>query len=108
MKAVKKLGVVCAVLAVSAVLSLVVAHRLALAPILTNSPTSLSLLRHPCRAEQPIFGTAFCHEVGRADTQRFLSGRSGPDEYTNLADLPFIPASFDDVGDLSPVEEEVP
>ncbi len=38
----------------------------------------------------------FCARVDHADLQRFLSGQAGPDEYQTLADLPPIPASFDE------------
>jgi len=37
-----------------------------------------------------------CAQVAQADLRRFLSGKAGPDEYRTLADLPPIPASFDE------------
>ena len=46
-------------------------------------------------------GGAFCAQVAQADLRRFLSGKTGPDEYQTLADLPPIPPSFDEPADGS-------
>lgn len=60
---------------------------------LADDPARLHALRAQCRAGGR--DAAFCARVDRADLRRFLSGRSGPDEYRTLAELPPIPASFD-------------
>lgn len=65
---------------------------------LAADPALLHALRAQCRSGE--HGDAFCAQVDRADLQRFLSGRSGPDEYRTLAKLPPIPSSFD-----GPVDE---
>jgi len=61
---------------------------------LSADPARLHALRAQCR--EGARGGTFCAQVARADLQRFLSGRTGPDEYQSLADLPPIPATFDD------------
>lgn len=60
---------------------------------LSADPARLHMLRAQCRRGD--HDRAFCAEVAQADRRRFLSGRSGPDEYQVLADLPPIPPSFD-------------
>lgn len=60
---------------------------------LANDPARLHALRAQC--ESGAHDGAFCTQVAQADLQRFLSGRTGPDKYQTLADLPPIPASFD-------------
>ncbi len=60
---------------------------------LATDPARLHALRMQCDSGE--HDGAFCAQVAQADLQRFLSGRTGPDEYQTLADLPSIPASFD-------------
>nr|WP_289241536.1 hypothetical protein [Delftia sp.] len=61
---------------------------------LSADPSRLHLLRAQCRAGQ--LDDASCAQVAQADLRRFLSGKTGPDEYQTLADLPPIPPSFDE------------
>ncbi|HID8007234.1 TPA: EexN family lipoprotein [Pseudomonas aeruginosa] len=61
---------------------------------LAADPARLHALRAQCRHGER--DGAFCAQVAQADLRRFLSGRARPDEYQTLADLPPIPASFDD------------
>lgn len=60
---------------------------------LAADPARLHALRAQCGSG--AHDGAFCAQVAKADLQLFLSGRTGPDEYQTLADLPPIPASFD-------------
>ena len=60
---------------------------------LATDPAQLHALRAQCRRGDHDY--AFCAQVAQADLRRFLSGRSGPDEYQALTDLPPIPPSFD-------------
>jgi len=60
---------------------------------LATDPAQLHALRAQCRRGD--HDRAFCAQVAQADRRRFLSGRSGPDEYQALTDLPPIPPSFD-------------
>lgn len=60
---------------------------------LAVGPARLHVLRAQCGSG--AHDGAFCAQVAQADLQRFLSGRTGPEEYQTLADLPPIPASFD-------------
>jgi hypothetical protein len=60
---------------------------------LAADPAQLHALRAQCRGGD--HDRAFCAQVAQADLRRFLSGRSGPDEYQALVDLPPIPPSFD-------------
>ncbi|HCI1651774.1 TPA: hypothetical protein NOE00_002124 [Pseudomonas aeruginosa] len=108
MSTVKKIGVAGVALAASVLLLADAADRLASAQVLTHFPLGLRLLRGPCRAEQPMFGETLCREVARADTARFLSGKTGPTEYVNVQDLPFIPASFDEETEPPSMEEVRP
>ena len=61
---------------------------------LSADPSRLHLLKKQCRAGQ--LDGASCAQVAQADLRRFLSGLAGPDEYRTLAELPPIPASFDE------------
>ncbi|WP_438307814.1 hypothetical protein [Burkholderia pseudomallei] len=70
---------------------------------LAADASRLHALRAQCR--EGGHDGAFCAQVAQADLRRFLSGRAGPEEYQTLADLPPIPASFDEPGDA---EEESP
>ena len=80
---------------------------------LSAHPARLHLLKEQCRAGQ-LDGT-LCAQVAQADLRRFLSGKTGPDEYRTLADLPPIPPSFDEpaedskaVATASPGQEDSP
>ncbi|MHA6863739.1 hypothetical protein [Ralstonia pseudosolanacearum] len=68
---------------------------------LATDPARLHALRALCQSGK--HDGAFCAQVAQADLRRFLSGQVGPDEYQTLADLPPIPASFDEP--LAAVEE---
>ncbi|KAA8917944.1 hypothetical protein CEK64_20340 [Xanthomonas sontii] len=57
-------------------------------------PMRLQALAAQCRADG--HDAALCAQVAQADLQRFLSGRAGPREYRTLAELPPVPASFDE------------
>ncbi|PAU61319.1 hypothetical protein [Pseudomonas indica] len=61
---------------------------------LAVDPVRLHALRAQCQGGE--HDGAFCAQVAQADLHRFLSGQAGPDEYQTLADLPPIPASFDE------------
>ncbi|KGB99105.1 hypothetical protein [Burkholderia cepacia] len=61
---------------------------------LAAEPVRLHALRSQCRRGE--HNGVFCARVVQADSRRFLSGKAGPDEYQTLADLPPIPASFED------------
>jgi len=68
-------------------------QAVSLTPVVAD-PVRLHALRAQCaRGEHD---GAFCARVDQADLRRFLSGQAGPDEYQTLADLPPIPASFDE------------
>lgn len=56
-------------------------------------PASLHARYAQCRHRQ--LDVAYCARVAQAEQRRFLSGRSGPEEYRTLADLPPLPPSFD-------------
>lgn len=64
---------------------------------LAANPSRLHALRAQCRVGG--HDGAFCTWVVQADLRRFLSGKAGPSEYQTLADLPSIPASFDEPAD---------
>jgi len=57
-------------------------------------PTLLHRLLAQCRRGE--HNATFCARVDQADLQRFMSGKSGPNEYRTLSELPAdIPPSFD-------------
>ncbi|WP_027483901.1 hypothetical protein [Rhodanobacter sp. OR87] len=61
---------------------------------LAAGPARLHRLLAQCRRGE--HDVAFCARVDQADLQRFMSGRTGPDEYHTLDELPAaIPPSFD-------------
>lgn len=62
---------------------------------LAADPVRLKLLRSQCVEDRATVGESACQRVAEASRQRFFSGRTGPDEYSTLADLPPIPATFD-------------
>lgn len=61
---------------------------------LAANPARLHALRVQCHHSE--HDATLCARVAQADLRRFLSGRAGPDEYRTLANLPPIPASFDE------------
>ncbi|WP_454710791.1 hypothetical protein [Cupriavidus nantongensis] len=61
---------------------------------LAADPARLHALVAQCRRSE--HDGVFCARIAQADLRRFLSGQVGPDEYQTLADLPPIPASFDE------------
>lgn len=67
---------------------------------LADDPLRLHALVAQCRGGR--HDATLCAQAAQADRQRFFSGRSGPDEYRTLAELPPIPYSFD-----GPAEEGV-
>lgn len=61
---------------------------------LAADPARLHRLLAQCRRGE--HDAAFCARVDQADLQRFMSGKTGPDEYRTLDELPAaIPPSFD-------------
>lgn len=55
-----------------------------------------------CLADWRRVGEDVCKAAAEAYQRRFFSGRSGPEEYDSLEELPPIPPTFD-----SPVDDEV-
>ncbi len=68
---------------------------------LAADPARLHALVAQCRGGR--HDATLCARAAQADRQRFFSGRSGPDEYRTLAELPPIPPTFD-----GPAEEGAP
>lgn len=60
---------------------------------LAADPARLHRLLAQCRRGE--HDAAFCARVDQADLQRFMSGKTEPDEYRTLDELPPIPPSFD-------------
>ena len=60
---------------------------------LAADPARLHRLLVQCRRGE--HDAAFCARVDQADLQRFMSGKTGLDEYRTLDELPPIPPSFD-------------
>ena len=60
-------------------------------------------LRAQCAADRHAAGEDICRAAAEAFRRRFFAGQTGPDEYGSLADLPPIPASFDE-----PTTEDAP
>jgi len=67
-----------------------------LADALTADPARLKALRARCAADRQAEGEDDCRAAADAFRRRFFSGQAGPDEYRTLAELPPIPASFDE------------
>ncbi|EMN1929699.1 hypothetical protein RVV18_004151 [Burkholderia ambifaria] len=67
-----------------------------LADALTTDPARLKALRAQCAADRQAVGEDDCRAAADAFRRRFFSGQAGPDEYRTLAELPPIPASFDE------------
>ncbi|XAH26009.1 hypothetical protein AAFF27_12785 [Xylophilus sp. GW821-FHT01B05] len=70
-----------------------------LADALTTDPVRLKALRAQCADDRQAVGEDDCRAAAEAFRRRFFSGRAGPDEYRTLAELPPIPASFDEPDD---------
>ncbi|MCH4579977.1 hypothetical protein ACOTEO_06860 [Achromobacter xylosoxidans] len=74
-----------------------------LADALTVDPVRLKPLRAQCAADRQCVGDDDCRAAADAFRRRFFSGQAGPDEYRTLAELPPIPASFDElIGEDTP------
>lgn len=67
-----------------------------LADALTADPVRLKALRAQCADDRQAVGEDDCRAAEEAFRRRFFSGQAGPDEYRTLAELPPIPASFDE------------
>jgi len=74
-----------------------------LAAALAADPVRLQALRARCATDWQATGEYACRAAAEAFRQRFFAGQTGPDEYRTLADLPPIPASFDE-----PTAEDAP
>ena len=74
-----------------------------LADALTADPVRLKALRAQCADDRQAVGEDDCRAAAEAFRRRFFSGQAGPDEYRTLAELPPIPASFDE-----PIGEDTP
>ena len=70
-----------------------------LADALTADPVRLKALRAQCADDRQAVGENDCRAAVEAFRRRFFSGQAGPDEYRTLAELPPIPASFDEPDD---------
>jgi curli biogenesis system outer membrane secretion channel CsgG len=70
---------------------------------LAADPVQLKALRAQCAADRQAVGEDDCRAAAEAFRRRFFSGQAGPDEYRTLAELPPIPASFDE-----PTGEDAP
>ncbi|RLK57616.1 hypothetical protein BCL79_2026 [Stenotrophomonas rhizophila] len=67
-----------------------------LADALAADPVRLKALRAQCADDRQAVGEDDCRAAADAFRRRFFSGQAGPDEYRTLAELPPIPASFDE------------
>ncbi|WP_273821538.1 hypothetical protein [Pseudomonas asplenii] len=74
-----------------------------LADALTADPVRLKALRAQCADDRQAVDEDDCRAAADAFRRRFFSGQAGPDEYRTLAELPPIPASFDE-----PMGEDTP
>ncbi len=74
-----------------------------LADALTADPVRLKALRAQCADDRQAVDEDDCRAAAEAFRRRFFSGQTGPDEYRTLAELPPIPASFDE-----PMGEDAP
>lgn len=69
---------------------------------LAADPVRLKVLRAQCAADRQAVGEDACRAAA-AFRRRFFAGHTGPEEYNSLAELPSIPASFDE-----PTAEDMP
>ena len=67
-----------------------------LADAVAADPVRLKALRAQCAADRRAVGEDACRAAAEAFRRRFFAGHTGPDEYASLAELPPIPASFDE------------
>ena len=74
-----------------------------LADALVADAVRLKALRAQCAADRRAVDEDDCRAAAEAFRRRFFSGQAGPDEYRTLAELPPIPASFDE-----PIGEDTP
>ena len=74
-----------------------------LAATLAADAVRLKALRAQCAADRQAVGEDACRAAADAFRRRFFAGHTGPDEYNSLAELPPIPASFDE-----PTGEDTP
>ena len=74
-----------------------------LSDALAADPVRLKALRAQCAADAPVAAEEACRAAADASLRRFFGGHAGPDEYTSLAELPPIPASFDMPEDDAPL-----
>ena len=74
-----------------------------LADALTADPVRLKALRAQCADDRQAVDEDDCRAAAEAFRRCFFSGQAGPDEYRTLAELPPIPASFDE-----PIGEDAP
>ncbi len=74
-----------------------------LAATLAADAVRLKALRAQCAADRQAVGEDACRAAADAFRRRFFAGHTGPDEYASLAELPPIPASFDE-----PTGEDTP
>ncbi|EOG4615986.1 hypothetical protein ACLD9I_006368 [Pseudomonas aeruginosa] len=84
-----------------------------LADALAADPVRLKALRAQCAADRQAAGEDTCRAAAEAFRRRFFAGHTGPDEYRTLAELPPIPASFDESDDggeaaALPSQEDAP
>ncbi len=70
---------------------------------LAADPVRLKALRAQCATDRQAVGDDACRAAADAFRRRFFAGHTGPDEYNSLAELPPIPASFDE-----PTAEDTP
>lgn len=73
------------------------------ADALAADPMRLRALRAQCAADRKAVGEDACRAAAEAFWRRFFVGHTGPDKYDSLAELPPIPASFDE-----PIAEDTP
>src|SRR3546814_2071396 len=74
-----------------------------LADALVAVPVRLKAFRAQCATDRQAVDEDDCRAAAEAFRRRFFSGQAGPDEYRTLAELPPIPASFDE-----PIGEDAP
>lgn len=74
-----------------------------LADALVADPVRLKAFRAQCATDRQAVDEDDCRAAAEAFRRRFFSGQAGPDEYRTLAELPPIPASFDE-----PIGEDAP
>ena len=79
-----------------------------IADALAADPVRLKVLRAQCAANPQVIQATdedACRAAAEAFRRRFFSGRTGPDEYQTLANLPPIPPSFDEPAKSDDINE---